>query len=151
MVTITACGSSAGSRTGVHESGFVKYADCLRSHGVADFPDPGPSGGIQLPVGFDTAAPAFKSAQRGCAKLLPGGGPGNQHPTGQDINLARETATCMRAHGVTGFPDPIFTPPSSPAGYSIIENHGGVITAVPASINPQSPVFQRAARACGFS
>jgi hypothetical protein len=57
----------------------------------------------------------------------------------------------MRQNGVTGFPDPIFTPPSSPAGYSIIEDRGGVILAVPSSIDPQSPAFQHAAKVCHFS
>jgi len=57
----------------------------------------------------------------------------------------------MREHGVTGFPDPTFKQPSNPAGYSILEDRGGVILAVPSTINPQSPIFLQAAKACHFS
>ena len=57
----------------------------------------------------------------------------------------------MRQHGVIGFPDPTFTPPSSPAGYSIVEDRGGVILAVPGTIDPQSPAFAQAAKVCHFN
>ena len=49
------------------------------------------------------------------------------------------------------FPDPTVKPPSSPAGYSILENRGGVIVAVPSAINPSSPAFVQAGKACQFS
>ena len=59
----------------------------------------------------------------------------------------------MRRHGVSGFPDPTLTPPPSPnpSKYSIVEDRGGVVLAVPSTINPGSPVFKQAAAACGFS
>jgi hypothetical protein len=57
----------------------------------------------------------------------------------------------MRQHGVSGFPDPSLTPPSSPAGYSILENRGGVILAIPSTIDPGSPSFKQAAATCHFS
>ena len=56
----------------------------------------------------------------------------------------------MREHGVTGFPDPISTPPSSPPGYSIVFGLPASFIAVPSTINPQSPIFEHAARACEF-
>jgi hypothetical protein len=124
----------------------------MRSHGVPSFPDP--SGrGIQIGPGsgIDPSSPAFKAAESACRKLLPGGGPGNQHPTAQQIGMARQISECMRQHGVTGFPDPILTPPSSPAGYSLIVDLGGVVLAVPSTINPSSPIFVRAGEACHFS
>jgi hypothetical protein len=42
------------------------------------------------------------------ARPLPGGGI-QTHASEQQIKQATETAECMRAHGVTGFPDPIVT------------------------------------------
>ena len=57
----------------------------------------------------------------------------------------------MRRHGVSDFPDPTLKAPSSPAGYSAIEDRGGVILAIPSTINVQSPAFQQAAKACQFS
>jgi hypothetical protein len=58
----------------------------------------------------------------------------------------------MRRHGVAGFPDPTLKLPfnPTPAEYPIIEARGGVVLAVPGTINPESPVFKQAATACGF-
>jgi hypothetical protein len=125
----------------------------MRAHGVTNFPDPSSGGGIHLQSGsgINPFSPAFEAAQTACRKLLPGGGPGNQHPTAQQIAATRQVSECMREHGVTGFPDPILKPPSSPAGYSILEDRGGVILAVPSTIDPRSPVFQSAAKTCHFS
>jgi hypothetical protein len=58
---------------------------------------------------------------------------------------------CMRNHGVSGFPDPTTRPPTSPQRYSIIEGIGSnLFLLVPSTINPSSPVFQQAAKACEF-
>ncbi len=60
------------------------------------------------------------------------------------------TSTCMRAHGVAGFPDPTLSPPGDLGAYSIAMGRGGVFLAVPRTIDPTSPVFQSAAKACRF-
>jgi hypothetical protein len=49
----------------------------MRSHGLANFPDPQTSGnGIGLTIGknsgIDPNSPQFKSAQHACQSLLPG-------------------------------------------------------------------------------
>jgi hypothetical protein len=156
LAGIAACGSSSNSGTAAasnHYNQGLKFAECMRSHGVPNFPDPSAGGGIHITAGsgLNPFSPSFKSAQTACAKLLPGSGPGNQHPSARQIALARQTSECMRQQGVNGFPDPTLTQPSSPAGYSILEDRGGVILAVPNTINPQSPVFIRAAKECHFS
>jgi hypothetical protein len=56
----------------------------------------------------------------------------------------------MRQHGVSGFPDPMQSLPTNPADYSELQNHGGLITGIPRSINTESPVFKQAASACRF-
>ena len=155
VVAIAACGSSH-SKTAAASNHFnqgLKFSACMRTHGVTNFPDPSAGGGIKINVGsgINPFSPAFKVAQTACRKLLPGPLGGNQHPTAQQIASTRQISECMRHHGVTGFPDPTFTPPSSPAGYSIIEDRGGVVLAVPSTINPQSPVFMQAAKVCHFS
>ena len=58
---------------------LVKYAQCMRSHGVPNFPDPQiTSGGIGVPSGFtfDTAgrnldqrSPQYQAASRACQPL----------------------------------------------------------------------------------
>jgi hypothetical protein len=140
-LAIAACGSSSPSHRAAHAPQFVKYADCMRSHGVPNFPDPSGGGGINIAgTGINPAAPSFKAAQASCTKLLPGGGPGAQQMV--------ETSQCMRRHGISGFPDPTTTPPSSPAGYSSIEDDGGIVLAIPDTINESSPAFKQAAAAC---
>src|SRR3984893_7910179 len=59
-----------------------KFAKCMRDNGVANFPDPGPDGGIQVngnDPGMNMDDPKFQAAQKACAQYLPSGGaPGNQ-------------------------------------------------------------------------
>jgi hypothetical protein len=158
-VAIAACGTGASSysasgsaQSSTNQSAFVNFSKCMRTHGVTNFPDPSAGGGIQLSSssGINSFSPAFKAAQSHCRKLLPGGGPPTGPPTAQAERQALETSECMRKHGVSGFPDPTLKAPTNPAGYSAIEDHGGVILAIPSSINPQSPAFQKAAQACQF-
>lgn len=149
-VASAACGSSGRNSQSAHHNAFLAFSECMRSHGVPTFPDPSPGGGIHLSSGMNPFAPAFKAAQASCQKLLPGGGPGAAHPTAQAKAQTLKVSECMRQHGVSGFPDPTLSPPSSPAGYSILEDRGGVILAVPSTINPASPTFKQAAAACGF-
>ena len=158
VLALAACGSSgnAGNGGSTKFSAGVRFSSCMRSHGVPNFPDPGPGGGIQLDSssGIDPQSPAFQSAQRTCAKLLPGGGP----PRGP-VSAARKLqllrlAQCMRAHGLTTFPDPTSTPPSaghgSPGrGIGLAFGSPGAFIAVPQSLI-QSPAFSQAAAVCGF-
>jgi hypothetical protein len=58
-------------------SALLKFAECMRSHGVTNFPDPVENG---QNIGFnfspaDHNSPRFKAAQSACGPLLPGGGP----------------------------------------------------------------------------
>jgi hypothetical protein len=67
----------------------LRFAECMRSHGVPDFPDPVFSAGrgkITLPKGANPNSPQFRAAQEACERLLPGpkggrtqsrGGPGS--------------------------------------------------------------------------
>lgn len=57
---------------------------------------------------------------------------------------------CMRAHGISGFPDPTTSQPSAGGNFSLAIGRDGVFLAVPNSINVQSPAFKQAAAACGF-
>lgn len=158
MLALTACGGSSPAKPKRGRAGvFIAFSKCMRAHGVTGFPDPsGAGGGINLlGTGIDPSSPAFNAAQADCFKLLPGGGPNAHKATAAQIREADATAQCMREHGVTGFPDPIISnkPPTSlnPANYSSIEAAGGMIIAIPKSIDEQSPAFEHAAKACRFS
>jgi hypothetical protein len=83
------------------------YAKCMRSHGIADFPDPAPDpGGLGGSFDFDAtgdlnpANPSYQSANKACQLLLPEGG---NVPTPSAKELAEEVnlAACMRAHGIS--------------------------------------------------
>jgi hypothetical protein len=153
---IAGCGAASSTTTrqkGARgRAAFLAFSECMRSHGVTNFPDPSSSGGIQLSSssGINPFSPSFKSAQTSCRKLLPGGGPPS-HPSEQDKKRMLQISECMRRHGITDFPDPTTTPPSSPAGYGEILNRNGVVLAIPSTINAASPAFQHASAACGFS
>lgn len=152
-VLIAACGSSSKHNSQApNRSQFLAFSECMRSHGVTNFPDPSGRGGINLSgsSGINPFSPSFKAAQASCSKLLPGGGPANHKPTEQDKEQMLRISECMRQHGVTNFPDPTLTPPASPAGYSQLLDRGGVILAIPNTIDAQSPGYQSAAKACHF-
>ena len=61
-----------------------------------------------------------------------------------------KAAQCMRAHGITAFPDPATKVTALPRGGGVISDIGGVILEFPASLDIQSPAFVRAANACKF-
>jgi hypothetical protein len=56
---------------------LLKFARCMRTHGVPSFPDPKVSGnGAGLRInnqGINENSPQFKAAQRACQSLMPGG------------------------------------------------------------------------------
>ena len=67
-----------------------------------------------------------------------GGGPGAAHPTAQGETQTLKVSECMRQHGVSGFPDPTFG--GGGAQLQLSKTSG---------IDPQSPAFQAAQKACG--
>lgn len=139
---IAGCGSSGASHAGGSRdyASFLRFANCMRSHGVPAFPDPGAGGARIINIGpgnaINPASPAFQSAMATCKKILPGGGPKAVQPTESQKLHALKFARCMRAHGVPNFPDPNFgtgpaqapAPPdlTSPAGKRAIKACGGV-------------------------
>ena len=153
----SACGGAAASQaqlgaTDDKYAASLAYSHCMRSHGVTNFADPKRvGGGIQVSgsaSGIDPRSPLFTSAEQSCRRLLPGGG----RPThsGQQRALARmlHVSRCMRAHRISGFPDPTLSAPASRAGYSQISSNGVAWLAIPDSIDVRSPAFEQAAVAC---
>jgi len=50
----------------------LKFAQCMRGHGVPNFPDPTMAGVVRLGAGVDPSSPQFQSAQKVCQALVPG-------------------------------------------------------------------------------
>ena len=150
-VALAACGSSAGpGGAGPGGSGaggpLLAYAQCMRAHGLASFPDPSAGHGLVIPDGIDTAQPAFVSAQRACGKLAEAPAGGGQPPGSRTPQLLA-IARCMRAHGQANFADPTSSPPPPSSGNAI--GGPGAWLGLGTAQERQSPAYRRAAAACG--
>jgi hypothetical protein len=120
----SASGGSSGSSgsSGSANARLVAYSQCIRSHGVPNYPDP--AGGA-LPKGnaqqFGVSSAQFQAARGACQHLLPavsGSLTANSLrqcyltddcPQGlvqQAMNAGRRFSQCMRSHGVPNWPDP---------------------------------------------
>lgn len=153
-----ATGSSTVTNAGATGSGSttpspLAFARCMRANGVPNFSDPQPGGGtIFSTAGINPSAPAFKAAQAKCQKLLPHSGAGPAFSE-QALVEVDKVAVCMRAHGISEFPDPKRAPmgrlPSVPAGITEITDYDGALLEFPATLNMQSPAYTQAAAACG--
>jgi hypothetical protein len=150
--TTTDASSSTPSGSGAADPALA-FAECMRAHGVPNFPDPRPGhGGLFSLSGINPAAPAFRAAQTKCQKFMGGGPPlpgSTTHPSAQTMSKLRRIAVCMRQHGVPQFPDPRTTVPSSPAGITEITDFDGAVLLFPSSINLQAPAYRQALTACG--
>jgi hypothetical protein len=105
------------------QQSMVAFSRCMRSCGVARFPDPLPGAGGSLPkvdpkkdLGVSIAR--FQSAKRACQHWIPST-PGIvavgqcessavclAAETARLLNAGLRMARCMRAHGVPSWPDP---------------------------------------------
>jgi hypothetical protein len=54
------------------EAQQLKYAQCIRTHGVSDFPDPSANGGFTIPNSVDQNSSFFQAAERACKNFLRG-------------------------------------------------------------------------------
>ena len=75
----------------------LAFAQCMRKHGLPDFPDPTSSGQLQLPSGLTTSSPAFQKAAKVCGYLI--GGETAPKPITQTPQMqatALKLARCMR-------------------------------------------------------
>lgn len=112
----------------------VRYASCVRSHGVVNFADPNSadSAGVVRDVKQESASPAFQAAAKACARYAYHGTP-PPRVSPQEIEKLLAVARCMRAHGISNFPDP---------------NPTTGDMAPPADISRTSPIVLAALRAC---
>lgn len=121
----------------------LKFSQCMRAHGVSNFPDPNGQGQVQIGAssGIDPRSSTFQSARQACQKLI-GGGTATPAQQAKARRLALAFSACMRGHGLPDFPDPTFSSDSN--------NTGVRLTGGPNSdLNPNSPAFQAAQQDCG--
>ncbi len=111
----TTSGSGGGSNTTAAIEKGVKFSECMRSNGVPTFPDPGTSGKFTIDevangMSLDTNSPTFTQALGACKSLEPAGFEGGTR-SAQQQSAALKFAQCIRANGVSDFPDPAASQP----------------------------------------
>ena len=131
-----AAGGGGGGGNGGRDA-QVAYSQCMREHGVKEFPDPDGEGRLTLRArpgsGPDPNSPTFKAAQEECQRLRPQ--PGAEKRERNRV-ASLKYSQCMRDHGIKDFPDP------NPDGGMRIEMRPG------SDMDPQNPKFQAAEEAC---
>ena len=128
---ISSSASASASASGATTPSALAFSRCMRAHGVTNFPDPDANGNITLPgQGTGAQSPKMAAARTACDPLLP---PAQKARNAPDRASSLRYAKCMRAHGVTNFPDP--------------SADGGIVLD-PSVVNPSSPQFKSAQQAC---
>ncbi len=120
----------------------VAYAQCMRTHGVANMPDPTSNGSFLFnrgalngARGIDPDSSQYQKADTLCRHLLPNGGQPTPAELAQAVAHALKYVACLRDHGLPNMPDPV-------------ESGGGIALHGPPGIGPNSPKFQAAQKAC---
>jgi hypothetical protein len=118
----------------------LKYAQCMRSHGITKFPDPGADGNITIQpgLGLDPNSDQFKAAAEACKSLAPPAGspPGAKKADPQEQQRYLAFARCMREHGIASYPDPR------------TKDDGSMELLLPRDIDSNTPQFKAAQQAC---
>jgi hypothetical protein len=83
----------------------AKYSECMRSNGVADFPDPNAQGQIAY-GGISVPKAVWVKAVGACKGLQPPGWSTEAQRTPEQQSAALKFGQCMRDNGVPAFPDP---------------------------------------------
>ena len=144
LALLAAC-SSPNATTSGNNSGSsayqkaLAYAQCIRAHGIPDYPDPNSKGqfiaqnGTSLP---NVSAAVTAAADRACQKLIPPamaqGPPSGSQGQGSSTSNEVKFSECMRSHGEPNFPDP-----ASNGSFTL-----------PPGMDAESPQFQNAQKAC---
>jgi hypothetical protein len=116
------------------------WIQCMRSHGVPDFPGPDDKGNIpKVTSGQQVGVSDTRlgTAQTACQALWPYQAP-TQAQLRQQLADDLKFAQCMRSHGLPGFPDP-----ASSNGHAVF-----IFSASRSGINPRSPQILAKAHGC---
>jgi hypothetical protein len=130
--------SNAAVRDNANQARLLKWAQCMRQHGVnvAD-----PQNGtirIQATGGPDgSGQQQLQAATEACKQYQPNGGQSSGPPSQQALDSATKFAQCMRDHGI-----PMQDPQVSGGGIRIGGGGG------PNAIDPNSDQFKQAQQAC---
>jgi hypothetical protein len=130
------CGGSL-RKPAAQRSSALAFASCMRANGVSRYPDPAANGHLakESLAQLGVTSSQFQSATNACRHLLPNGGTAPSAAQQLEVKeLGLRFALCVRAHGVSNFPDP--------AGDGRIPDPASV------GIDQGSPRFKAANQAC---
>jgi hypothetical protein len=135
-IALLAAGCGGGSAGSAGSSPYAKalaYSQCMRSNGVANYPDPNAQGQFVTEPnnGLDYGSPQFAHAIKTCGRWR--GIPMTTQQIRRDLSQFLKYDACMRSHGITDEPDPVTA-------------FGGVMQGIPSDAN--SPQFTAAEQAC---
>ena len=141
-IALAACGSSSKpSSSGSAGTQALKYANCMRANGMPNFPDPGSNGALPNP-----ASPAFRAAEKACAKLQPVG----LHLGGPARADSRRIARRARVRPMHARTRVLAVPGSANDLWAgLYAGPGGILSQHRQPTEIQSPAFRQAAKACG--
>lgn len=134
--------ASGGQTTLTKRERAVKFAECIRAHGVPHFPDPGVSGDFNF--GVDVSKEVFTNAVNACKALEPPGALSGRRSTTQQ-SAALRFAQCVRANGVPDFPDPVNGQPLIDTTHIPSSNQPGGMTILNAATHKCGSVLGLAA------
>jgi hypothetical protein len=150
IILVAACsGSSPETNTfapGATHGQMLAFAKCMRSNGVAQFPDPDRQGNfnnatIQALISNNSQG---RNALFQCRSVLPNAGTGLtveqvQQIQEQNLRQAVKAASCMRAHGIENFADPSGSTQASGVNWQPVFQ---------ADLNVNTPSYKAAYDAC---
>jgi hypothetical protein len=129
--------TSSASPSASASGSALAFSRCMRAHGITGFPDPDSHGNLGLNAGpgsgIDPSSPQYHAADQACRHLMPAPNPSQ---AAHDRPALLRYARCMRAHGVTDFPDP------QPGGGIQASGSPG------SDLNANNPIYKAAANAC---
>jgi hypothetical protein len=121
-VSLVAAGCGGASPTTPSTAGqnkLLAYSECMRSHGVPNFPDPTRNEGIDKDKIIRLGdGPHFRAASNTCQHLMPASGlgpPATTQPTRNRFTAALAFSRCVRKRGFPNFPDPTVRGQLTPA------------------------------------
>ena len=141
--TRTATTTSSGAhKTLSARDKAVKFAECIRAHGVTDFPDPNSKN--QFEYGVSVTPAVWKQATTACKDLQPPGTLSAKRTPKQQLASLR-FAKCVRDNGVKDFPDPVNGEPLVNTYKIPSSNRPGGMTILNAAMRKCRDVLQLAA------
>jgi len=149
-VLTVACGSGgSGPAAPSHPAGYRQYhaySQCMRSHGAPFWPEPSevPQGVWDNPNTYDITprilaaehGPGWQAALMACRKVAPRELPYSAAQISALRSHLQRLAACMRAHGISHFPNPVTGP------------YGAGFPSPGPGVDPDSARFLAAQRVC---